>query len=193
MAATPRSLAAHYPKQWDVWVLLIGSAVTLIVGYTLPLMAIEKLVFWEDGYTLITSVTGLWSSGNYVLAAIIFLFSIVFPCVKLAALAVAWWKPFEQEARDRLVRAVGLLGKWSMLDVFVCALLIVLTQSRSFVDAAPRAGLFVFTAAILGSIIVSMRVESLARRAGNDAGSGDQGSGTGDRGARSHARRAGND
>jgi len=63
-----------------------------------------------------------------------------------------------------VVYLVGLLGKWSMLDVFVCALLIVLTQSKSYISASPRSGLFVFTAAIALSMVVSILVERLVKR-----------------------------
>lgn len=163
MTAKAQSLFARHPKRWDVPVLLVLSAAALATGYALPLMAISKLVFWKDDYTLITSVTGLWHGGNYVLAVVIFLFSIIFPCTKLVALAVVWWKPFESEARERFVFWVGVLGKWSMLDVFVCALLIVLTQSKGYIDASPRVGLFVFAGAIALSMITSIVIERLVK------------------------------
>ena len=159
-----QSLFAKNPRRFDVPVLLILAFVTLIVGLSLPLMSIDKLVFWHDDYTLFSSVLGLWESGHYVLAVIIFLFSVVFPFVKLAALAGVWFKAFDEQLRDRLIFAVGVLGKWSMLDVFVTALLIVLTQSKGFVDASPRAGLFVFAAAIVLSMVLSVLVELAARR-----------------------------
>lgn len=165
MANASESLFSQHRSRWDIPALLVVSAAMLAVGYMLPLMAISKLVFWEDDYTLITSVTGLWHSGNYVLSVVIFVFSIVFPCVKLGALAVVWWKPFEADARERFVFWVGVLGKWSMLDVFVCALLIVLTQSKGWVDASPRAGLFVFAGAIVLSMVTSILVERVAKRA----------------------------
>ena len=58
-------------------------------------------IHWKNTYSVMTGVVGLAKDGDYVLAAVIFFFSIVFPIGKLAAL---------------------LLGKWSMLDVFVVAI-----------------------------------------------------------------------
>ncbi|MCC6680564.1 MAG: paraquat-inducible protein A [Phycisphaeraceae bacterium] len=162
--AKPKSLFARHPRRYDVPALLLLSAVTLIVGYMLPLMSISKLVFWQDDYTLLTSVTGLWNSGNYILAIIIFVFSIVFPITKLTALAIVWFKRFDDETRNRVVFLVGVLGKWSMLDVFVCALLIVMTKAKSFLDAEPRSGLFVFAVAIALSMVASILVEHLAKK-----------------------------
>ena len=159
----PKSLFARHPKRWDVPALLLLSAATLIAGYTLPLMSISKLVFWHDDYTLLTSVTGLWDSGNYILAVIIFVFSIVFPITKLTTLSVVWFKAFDDQTRSRVVFTIAILGKWSMLDVFVCALLIVMTKAKAFLDAEPRSGLFVFAIAIALSMIASILVEHLAK------------------------------
>lgn len=165
MANAKQSLSQKHAGHWEVPVLLVLAAVTLAIGYVLPLMRIETLVFWQDDYTLLTSIRGLWDHGDYALAVIIFIFSILFPVTKLIAMGVLWWKAFDDQLRRRVGFAVSLLGKWSMLDVFVCALLIVMTQSKSFVDASPRAGLFIFAAAIALSMVVSIIIEYLVWQA----------------------------
>lgn len=51
-----------------------------------------------------------------------------------------------------------------MLDVFVVAILIVLTQSKTRLDAEPREGLYLFSIAIMLSMIATVVVERLAKR-----------------------------
>jgi paraquat-inducible protein A len=164
MATPAKSLHQQFPRRFEVPTLLVLTVVLLIISLLLPFMRIDKFAFWEDDYTLLTSIRGMWKAEHYLLAAIIFFFSIVFPYAKMGMLGYLWYKPVESETRGKLLFWLGVLGKWSMLDVFVVALLIVLTQSKSFVDASPRAGLYVFAIAIVSSILVSIRVEWLAQR-----------------------------
>lgn len=168
-AAATASLARLYPRHWWVPVLLIVCAVTLVVALSLPFMQIRKLVFWKDDYSIFTSLHGLWKSGNYLLVAVIFFFSIVFPFAKLGVLGWLWFRPCSDERRRWWVAVLGVLGKWSMLDVFVVAFLIVLVKAKALADALPRAGVYVFCAAIAASILTSSIVERLARRAPHDA------------------------
>lgn len=162
--AKARSLAQLHPRRLDQPALVLLAAALLAVGLSLPFMRIEKLVFWEDNYSLLDSVVSLWQSGHYLLAAIIFFFSIVFPFCKLTALLIVWFLPSPHANRRRLLRVLGLMGKWSMLDVFVVALLIVLTRARSLLNAEPRAGVYLFAAAIVVSMIASFTMERIAER-----------------------------
>jgi paraquat-inducible protein A len=58
-----------------------------------------------------------------------------------------------------------MLGKWSMLDVFVIAVTIVIVKvGGSFAKAEPRPGLYVFSLAVFLSMILTGRVHKLAAR-----------------------------
>jgi len=144
--------------------LLFISGVALVVSYLLPFMEISKFVFWSDDYSLFSSVFGMWEDEYYFLAAVIFAFSIVFPVLKLAALLLIWYRSFTPKRRARLLGILGVLGKWSMLDVFVVALIIVFTQSKTLLGAEPRVGIYVFSGAILLSMIANLVVERTAKR-----------------------------
>lgn len=161
------SLAEHHPRRLVVPALIIASAAALIVAYLLPFMEISKFVFWSDDYSLFSSIFGMWDKGFYFLAVVIFLFSVVFPVAKLAALVLVWHRRFSEAGRNRLLHWLGILGKWSMLDVFVIALIIVFTQSKTLLGAEPRPGIYVFSAAILLSMVVTIVVERFARRVGS--------------------------
>src|SRR5207253_700852 len=78
----------------------------------------------------------LWTSGSWPLAAIIFVASIMVPGGKLLALTVllvsvqrrSSWKPLE---RTKLYRMVELVGRWSMVDIYVVAILTALVEFKS--------------------------------------------------------------
>lgn len=160
--ATP-SLHQLNKRSLDVPIVLAAAFVGLLVGLSLPFMKIQQMVFWQDEYSLFTSIKGMWRSEHYVLAIVIFFFSIIFPFAKLLALMMVWYRSMPAEKRDRVLHWLSLLGKWSMLDVFVIAVLIVLTQSKGYVDAEAQVGLYIFAAAILLSMAVSLRIEHLAK------------------------------
>jgi len=162
MADAPRSLFQEHPRHVEAPLGLLLSLATIIVGLTLPVMSIEKLIFWEDSYSILQGAASLWENSHYFLAVLIFGFSVVFPNLKLAALGVIWFVPLEREARKKALWWTKALGKWSMLDVFVVALTIVLSQSEGLLDARPRAGLYVFSAGVLASLVVTIWIDSLA-------------------------------
>ena len=56
------------------------------------------------------------------------------------------------------------VGKWSMLDVFVVAVIIVLLTAQRFVSAHLRVGIYLFGTAIILSMLASAWVEQLARK-----------------------------
>jgi paraquat-inducible protein A len=75
-----------------------------------------------------------------------------------------WLIPLQEQQRTAVLHWLGLLGKWSMLDVFVVAILIVLVKLGPMARVEPRAGVYVFAWAILASMLTTMYVDRLARR-----------------------------
>jgi paraquat-inducible protein A len=161
-----RSLMKTYPRRLDMPLGIIGAGTLLGVGLALPVMSIKRLVFWKDDYSIVAGVASLWEENYFVLAAIIAAFSIAFPAIKLGAMLAIWFTPLHDSARRRWLRWLAALGRWSMLDVFVVALTIVLTRANAFADVAPRAGLYVFAGAVALTTVVSLEMERLARKAG---------------------------
>lgn len=157
-----KSLHAH---RWDIPVLVFFSAALLIVGQSTPTMQVKEL--WgikQQTFTIWTGIFELAQNNFYLLAGILFLFSVIFPYAKLFAILVLWFKRLAPKGRDKTAKIVGVLGKWSMLDVFVVAVFVVLTQASVFVKAAAAYGIYIFAAAIVLSIIVSVMVERLAQK-----------------------------
>lgn len=159
------SLVARFPWHVHVPILLIAAIVTLIFGLTLPVMKVERAIFWEKHYTLITGARGLWDKGEHFLAAVLLLFSGVFPVIKLVLLGALLIFPMRARPRARLIDVTDAVGRWSMLDVFVVALFIVLARSALIATAEPAPGLYVFCGAIVLSMVLSLEMRRLSRRA----------------------------
>lgn len=168
-ATTPRrvSLASGQRgglRAWAVPTGLIVAAGLLTVGLSLPVLHVQKLVFWKSDYSIVAGIRGMWAAGQYGLAALIFFFSVLFPYAKLGALGVLWYGRFSPVRRGRLLEWLKVLGKWSMLDVFVVAVIVVITKSGGPLDAEPRVGIYVFGAAVVWSLVLSMYVDRVASR-----------------------------
>jgi paraquat-inducible protein A len=159
----PKSLRQRYPRRIEVPLLILLSFVLLLIALSMPLMNVEKMVFWKNEYSVIAGVHGLWEQGQYVLAIILFFFSIVFPLFKLAALGLLWLAPLPEQRRQAVLHWLGILGKWSMLDVFVVAILIVLVKLGPLAKVQPEQGVYWFAAAIFLSMVTSMYVDRLAQ------------------------------
>jgi paraquat-inducible protein A len=159
-----KSLQAIYPKRIDVPLLIIISTLLLCTGLSLPLLNIQQMIFWKSEYSVFRGVIELTKHGDYVIAAIIFFFSVVFPIFKLLMMFIIWEFKLEQEKRKTFIHWLGILGKWSMLDVFVVAIIIVIIKIGPLAKTQAQSGLYFFTAAILLSLVTSMIVDSLASK-----------------------------
>ncbi len=144
---------------------LIATAVLLVAGWLLPVMTVKTLVVFSDQVSILDGTFRLLESGDVVLFVIVFLFTILFPAVKLLIAAAVLHTIDRQGGRlHRLLGWIEALGRWSMLDVFVAALLVVVIKLSMVSDVVIHAGLYVFAAAVTLSIVVVRRVAVRARR-----------------------------
>jgi paraquat-inducible protein A len=132
----------------------LGAAVCLALGLTQPVIKFTHLHFWEDTYSILSIIYALWTGGEMFLAAVIFIFSIVFPAIKLVYIAMAGTlATFDPARRGRWFRRIGWLGKWSMLDVLVLALLVFYAKAAQFADAVSLPGVYFFAASVVLTMI----------------------------------------
>lgn len=165
MTQSKTSLQEIYPKRIDVPLFIIISAILLCTGLSLPLLKIQQMVFWKSEYSVFRGIIELTKHGDYVIAAIIFFFSIVFPILKLLMMFFLWEFKLDEGQRKTVIHWLGILGKWSMLDVFVVAIIIVIVKLGPLAKTQAQSGLYYFTAAIFLSLITSMIIDGLASKA----------------------------
>ncbi len=157
-----KSLQELHPNRIDVAVLLTLSMCLLLIGLSLPVMTVRKL--WETNtYSILTGVQNLWHEKLYVLALIIFVFSVIFPIAKLIALSAVWLIKLTDERRQRLIYFMEIFGKWSMLDVFVTAIIIVWIKLGPLASARAEIGIYFFGASVLLTMILSSLQSALVK------------------------------
>ncbi|MBI3616591.1 MAG: paraquat-inducible protein A [Candidatus Omnitrophica bacterium] len=168
MATSRKSLREFYPRHYEVLLLLIAATAALVMGLSLPLVKVEKLLLVKRAtsiYSVYTGVVSLWKQGEYFLAGVIFFFSIIFPFMKIASLSVIWFFRMADSQRKSLLQWLEGLGRWSMLDVFIVSILIVAVKLKPLVSVEAKPGVYIFALAILLSMIATMWVDRLAKRA----------------------------
>ena len=145
---------------------MVADILLLILGWLMPIMTVERLLFLSERLSILAGVGQLWAHGDYALFAVIVLFSIVFPMVKLILALFLWYLvDANSVSLVRSLRWMEILGRWSMLDVFVIAFIVAAIQVSFIDDVDLHAGIYVFTAAILISMALVQRMTTLARRA----------------------------
>ncbi len=161
------------------YAMLTIAVIALAVGLTTPILSIEAskdlpmlgdtvLQFQSKG--IMTTISGLWENGNQWLALLLLLFSVLLPLLKTG---VAWLTLFSRTHRISL-RGLHLsrhLGKWSMADVFVVAILVVFFSSNEggLTQAEVQAGLWFFSIyvvlSLLGSQLIAKTLKQLPESA----------------------------
>ncbi len=117
MAAQPRAV----PRTLVVKALVATSLALLVAGAVTPLLTTERFYFFSNTFSLASALRQLVATDQFLLAAVIGLFSVCLPLVK----AVVIWMAAAGHAPSRPLLALAeRFGKWSMLEVFVAALLI---------------------------------------------------------------------
>lgn len=167
MPTPKKSLKEFYHRRHDVALLIMSSFIILLIGLSLPLITVEKTVFWrhwQNNYSVYTGVVELAKQGDILLALVIFFFSIVFPFAKLLSLSLIWFRKLTDEERSITLHWLGILGKWSMLDVFAVAILVVAAKLRGLTEIQPQVGVYVFGLAIILSMLSTVQIDRLARR-----------------------------
>lgn len=137
--------------------LLTLAVVCLPLGLLLP--AVQTTQFWvfRDQYSLIDTVRVLVTQQAYGLAVLVAGFSILVPTLKLVVLMALHLGA----GGPNLLRWVERLGKWSLADVLVVAVLIVLMSASGVMQTAALPGLWFFAA----SAVLLMAAGGLIRRA----------------------------
>ncbi len=143
------------------WALLIAACVMYLPANLLPVM-ITRSLFGTQSDTILSGIIFFWLSGSYGIAAIIFVASFLVPLFKLVVLALLLvtaqrrsdWRRAE---RARLYHVIEVIGRWSMLDVFVVALLAGLVRIQGFAEITAGLGIAAF-----GSVVVLTMLASLS-------------------------------
>jgi uncharacterized paraquat-inducible protein A len=130
-----------------------ASAVTLCVSYALPTIHFQAVLKSPQRYSIWGGIESLWNAGNWILAPTVFLFSMIFPVAKLLVLGLLLAGKVPGGRRVSWLGWLHLLGKWSMVDVFIVGTFVGAVQLGLIARSASEWGIHVFTLAIVMSML----------------------------------------
>ncbi len=137
-------------NRWSAFLCLAGLLI-FIPAVFLPAMLVANAVDGPRWYSLWSGIGEFYRSGETFLAALLFCFSLVFPLLKfgLGLFCAAGRRLLPPATRRRIVTLTSWTAKYSMLDVMVIAMLILLVKVHEYVRILPSLGLYLFSAAII--------------------------------------------
>lgn len=155
-------LAPHYSLQ-TTWALLWAAAILYIPANLMPVMSVYFLGTGQPD-TIVGGVIHLYQAGQWPLAILIFVASIVVPLLKLFTLSyllisIQRGEQKHQHERMRLFRLTEYIGRWSMVDVFVVAILSGLVQFGNLAHIEANAGTFCFAAVVVLTMLAAATLD----------------------------------
>lgn len=159
----PRCGAAlhwRHPRSIErTWALAIAAAVCFVPANALPVLDTDALGSTTSD-TIMGGVVFLFTSGSWPLGLIVLIASVMIPLGKLIALcwlliAVQRRRLGGARERMRLHRMVRLIGRWSMLDVFVDSYTVALVQLAPLMAVRPGPGVVFFAAVVVLTMLAA--------------------------------------
>ena len=145
------------------WALLLASAVLYVPANLMPVMSVQMMGKGRPD-TIISGVAHLVEAGQWPLALIVFVASIIVPLLKLLALGFilvsihrrSRWRPRD---RKRLYRITEYIGRWSMVDIFVIAILAGLVQFGQVARVVVDPGTLCFAAVVVLTMLAARALD----------------------------------
>jgi paraquat-inducible protein A len=152
-ARSPNSLAR-------TWALLITAAILYIPANVLPIMTVSSLG-QGDPSTIMSGVIQLMQHGMYPIAVVVFVASILVPTFKLIGLSLLLFsvqRRVPMSARQRMImyRFIEFIGRWSMLDIFVIAILVAVVNFGRLASVQANLGAVAFATVVILTMLAAV-------------------------------------
>lgn len=162
-------LHAYDPKLnlQKAWALLIGAAILYLPANLYPMMYTTSVGQTETS-TIMSGVILLWQLKSYPVAMVIFFASIMIPISKIIILVYLYRnsKNAAQASLERsrknitLYRITEFIGRWSMIDIFVVALLAALVQLNQLMSIEPGQAALSFASVVILTMLSALTFDS---------------------------------
>lgn len=154
-----------------VFTIITASLISWFVGILAPIMTIEVFkdlpvvgytIFKYESKSIWATITTLWDIDRYFIAVMVGLFSVVIPVIKTFAVYISLFY-------KKSLKIMNFIGKWSMADVFIVALLLanLTLNTDEYTDAEMQIALYFFAMYVIFSIIATFvahrHVERIAK------------------------------
>lgn len=142
------------------WALLITAAVLYIPANLLPIMTVN---FLGNGMpaTIMEGVVELINADMLPVAAVVFIASILVPTFKLVGIALLLYsvqrhQPMSAKQRIIMYRFIEWIGRWSMLDIFVIAILVTLVNFGNLASIEANLGAAAFACVVVLTMLAAV-------------------------------------
>ncbi len=148
----------------ETWALWLTALFFLIPANTLPIMRVSAFGMAEAS-TIMDGIVLFLREGMYFIAFVIFFASVLVPAFKLAGLAILLLSvhlgsPRRRRRKTRMFRLIRRIGRWSMLDVFVIAILVALVDIGGVVAVEAGAAATFFVGVVVFTMLAANRFDN---------------------------------
>ncbi|WP_435274502.1 paraquat-inducible protein A [Psychrobium sp. nBUS_13] len=138
---------------------LITALLLYIPANLWPMMVTEKLGQVEYN-TIVGGIIVLWQEGSEPIAIVVFVASVLVPIIKFIILFMLCFSVYFSGLlcpvkRLKLYRLTELIGRWSMVDIFVVAILVALIQLDHLLNVQPGSGTIAFAGVVVLTMIAA--------------------------------------
>jgi paraquat-inducible protein A len=162
-ARCPRCGAALHRRKPEslarTWALLIAATILYVPANLLPIMTVVSLGSGEAD-TILSGVKALIAAGMWPVALLVFFASITVPVLKVVGLvyllvATRRGSTARRLDRTRMYRVIEAVGRWSMVDIFMIAILVGLVSLGELATIEPGTGAVAFAAVVILTMLAS--------------------------------------
>lgn len=140
--------------------LLLAASVLYVPANLMPIMRTVSFGEVIDS-TIISGLILMWQDGAYPVALIILLASVIVPVVKII---IMFWLCYltrlplsqRQQSSTQIFRLVDWVGRWSMVDVLVVAIMAALVRFDLIMSVYPGVGALVFAAVVILTMLAAL-------------------------------------
>ncbi|WP_267273444.1 paraquat-inducible protein A [Pseudomonas putida] len=142
------------------WALLIAASILYIPANILPIMTVSTLGQGSPD-TIMSGVITLLKHGMVPIAAVVFIASILVPTFKLVGIGLLLYsvqrrQPLSAQQRILMYRFIEFIGRWSMLDIFVIAILVAVVNFGRIASVEANLGAVAFATVVILTMLAAL-------------------------------------
>lgn len=142
------------------WALLLTAAILYIPANLLPIMTVSSLGNGSPD-TIMSGVLTLVHHGMYPIAGVVFVASILVPTFKLVGIGLLLFsvqrhQPLSARQRILMYRFIEFIGRWSMLDIFVIAILVAVVNFGRIASVSANLGAVAFASVVILTMLAAV-------------------------------------